>query len=430
MIDPGRQIEIERCVLATILQDGRAEALGRIKSGWLLDSFDRRLFIAMNDLAMKNLPIDLVTLTSVHPELDPVMVVDVQEKALVTQAQLDSYIGLLSDFAKRSKLLKIGERIGRDAANMDISPSETAGGAVNALKSLDELSQGSGANGLGEGLVALYDVIFSDKPRDRGIATGLKKLDGLIDGYVQPRMYVVGARPSVGKTVFGMIAAIQAAKKKKRVLYVNREMDEQDMLIRMMAHVTTLPIERLKDHRHDDMESEIIIDGITLLAGYRINLASNLKTPDEIYREAEAMANGEEGLGMVVIDYLQRLQPDRRFQNRSEEIGSMSWKIKEIAMDFKVPVILLSQLNRNALNRRPTMADLRESGDIEQDADVVILLHRPDYDQVMSENKDDFLSCPKMGATYLEIIVDKNRHGRCDLFPVGFMGDMMRYHEF
>ena len=116
-----------------------------------------------------------------------------------------------------------------------------------------------------------------------------------------------------------------------------------------------------------------------------------------------------------------------KYKSKDEEIGAISMAIKDMAMDLKVPVILLSQLNRSASNVRPNMAMLRESGNIEQDADVIVLLHAPDSGDVPGARRDEYRAVVENRGRYLEMIVDKNRHGGNGIVPVAFYGDKMRY---
>jgi replicative DNA helicase len=171
-----------------------------------------------------------------------------------------------------------------------------------------------------------------------------------------------------------------------------------------------------------------LVDIIGAMDALPMYICNRAKSPAEI-RSKVSEIHEKHGLGMVVVDYLQRIRADGKHRSKDEEIGEISFALKDIAMDYKVPVLLLSQLNRSATNVRPNMSMLRESGNIEQDADVIILLHDPDREDLKPKRQADWDAVKARGGEYREIIVDGNRHGRTGIMCVGFYGDRMRYEE-
>ena len=245
---------------------------------------------------------------------------------------------------------------------------------------------------------------------DRGISSGLKSLDKVITGFQEKKLYIIAGRPSMGKSALGAHMALMAAMNQKKVLFASMEMPSKDIVMRMLANCADLcrnqirsglseeEIGRLIAAKHEEWSKNIFI-------------LDSENTVSSIRRFARRMsALREHGLDMIVVDYLQLLKGDSNSQSRVYEVEEISRRLKEIAREFSVPVIALSQINREAERReghKPLLSDLRDSGSIEQDADVVMLLFRGDY----YRHDDDH-------DGMIEVNIAKNREGptgRCNL---------------
>lgn len=256
-----------------------------------------------------------------------------------------------------------------------------------------------------------------------GIPTGLAGLDARTDGLFPGQLVVLAARPSMGKTQLALnFAEYISIKRKRGVLFVSLEMAGDELGERLVCARSLVPNQRLRawdSLRPDEVESI----GAASAAWDRAPLnfdVSPARTTLQIMAGARRMkARGD--LGLVIVDYLQLITPSgNQRESRTEAVARISRELKRIARELKVPVIALSQLNRASENRedkRPRMADLRESGAIEQDADVVLMLHRPDY-----YDKDD-----RPGEA--ELIIAKNRNGPTLTVPLGFVRDVGRFTD-
>lgn len=388
------------------------------------DQKNRRIYRAMQEMRMQKKLIDLVTLTEAHPDLDPIYLIDLMQNALVTVAQTNAYVEILKTLTARRDFDKLGRSICSDCAGADFSPVKTAESIRVYLKGITR-SDGE-ETGIQNDLMQLYDSVFDKAENSRGIMIGIPGIDAATNGLKPGRMYVVGARPSVGKTVFGLNAALKCALQGKPVLYINREMEKVDLLKRMAANLSGIDLGDMERGSIPEDQWEKMMDTVTEMNRLPIHISNTARTPAAIRAKA-AEIQEQHGLGLVVVDYLQRMTAGEKFKSRDEEIGHISMAIKDMTMDLQIPVILLSQLNRSASNTRPNMSMLRESGNIEQDADVIILLHTPDIEDVPGARRDDFKTISTERGKYLEMIIDKNRYGITGIVPVAFYGSKMRY---
>lgn len=255
------------------------------------------------------------------------------------------------------------------------------------------------------------------------VSTGYHKLDSVLGGgMVAQGLYILAARPGVGKTTVGMKIAEHVAAK-KGVLFVSLEMSREQLTARRIAERTALPIVRVLHGELDDGQRVAVTNALGELS--RTHLAMNA-SPGATVPDIAIMARSVENLGLVVVDYLGLLESENRATSIYERVTANSNALKRLARSLDVPILCLAQLNRASEQRadkRPTMADLRDSGAIEQDADGVLLLHRPSI-YFPQEQK------PKpWDGELLELDVAKNRHGPTGNINLTFYGRNGRVTE-
>lgn len=252
---------------------------------------------------------------------------------------------------------------------------------------------------------------FNDNAARKGIKTGFYKLDDCLGGLESGDVTVIGARPAVGKSALVTQITGQMAKKGYRVGYFNLEMNESQVYERFVARLAELSLVRIR--RATSFlggEKESFNKANEEMSGYNVVVSTGSKTVGEIRAESR-----HQRFDVIIIDYLQLIKADRRFANRASEVGDISKAIKALAMELHTPIILLSQLNRTSEIRdtkEPTMSELRESGDIEQDASNIILLWN------MSENRK-----------YKGLKVEKQRQGENMKEGLEFDGEHMKFIE-
>jgi replicative DNA helicase len=256
------------------------------------------------------------------------------------------------------------------------------------------------------------------------IPTGFTELDDLLSG-MHPEMIVVAGRPSMGKTAFGLdIARNVAVRQEKAVIFYTMEMSAQALIYRLMcaeAHVDSQRIRRGQPWKSEEDSLESVKDQLKNCPLY-VDDSSNMSLFDlrAKARQAVRRHNAE----LVIIDYLQLMSAARRRnESRQQEVSEISRGIKELVKELAIPFVVMAQLNRNpeAHMRRPKMSELRESGAIEQDADVVLLLHRPEY--YMKDQCD-----PDMKGK-AELILDKQRNGPTGVIKLAFDGPSMSFNN-
>ena len=246
-----------------------------------------------------------------------------------------------------------------------------------------------------------------------GIPTGLKDLDRLLGGLQRSDLVIVAGRPGMGKTSLGLSIALQAARKwNKRIAIFTLEMSDEQLVQRLLSAETGIDSQRLRLGQVRDEEWPIFIQATSLLADTSIFLDDTPAISAMELRTKARRLEAEHGLDMIILDYMQLMRADARSENRQQEISYISRSLKELARELNIPVIALSQLSRAVESRhdkRPMLSDLRESGSIEQDADVVIFIYR---DEVYNPDTE----FPNLA----EVIVAKHRSGPTGLFSVYF----------
>ena len=267
---------------------------------------------------------------------------------------------------------------------------------------------------------AVYDAIAAlEEPP--GMPTPWERLTDVVAGLKPGGFYVIGARPSTGKTIVGQAFVLDAARRGKTGLLFSLEMTRDEIYHRMFADVGDVDMGRLQNKKLARADWERVVKSAEHIAGLRSNLVIDDRSGlsvSQMRAKARAMKRRGE-LGVIVIDYLSLVRPvANRSGDRRVEVDGISRGLKELAKDLRVPVVALAQLNRGNERggRRPVMSDLRESGQIEADADVVILLHRDTEDPA------------DLGST-LHLIVAKNRHGPTRDIELAFQGRFSRATE-
>ncbi|WGS85012.1 DnaB-like helicase C-terminal domain-containing protein [Methylomonas sp. UP202] len=262
---------------------------------------------------------------------------------------------------------------------------------------------------LGDFVDKLEEAFDARETGGLGLQTGISALDRVLGGMHPTDLLVVGARPAVGKTAFGLSVLLNLAKTGKRVGIISTEMAARQLMLRVTAANSGIAGTALRDANLQDADWPNITAAINRVANldFRIFDKPNVTISDVALQSKAWAIDG--GLDFMVVDYLTRIKPVKSSGNQTIDIGEVAIGLKNIARQIEIPVMALAQLNRSSTKRadkRPNMADLRDSGVIEQEADQILLLHRDDDDDLAPA----------------EIIVDKNRHGevatvRCCYLP-------------
>ncbi len=287
-------------------------------------------------------------------------------------------------------------------------------------------------NRTGSGLTAVGDIMMDTKEKLEilgqnpssltGISTGYKDLDTLTSGFQKSDLIIIAGRPSMGKTSFAMnIVENVALSQKLPVAMFSMEMPGEQLCMRMIASLSKIELNKVRNGNLNDADWARITSATNLLHQHsRIYIDETpAMSPTEVRARCRRLAREQKGLGLVVLDYLQLMQTGDRSENRATEISEISRSLKALAKELSVPVIALSQLNRSLESRpdrRPIMSDLRESGAIEQDADVIAFVYR---DEVYNPDS------PDKGTA--EILIRKQRNGPTGMVRLTFNGQWTRF---
>jgi replicative DNA helicase len=429
---PPQNIEAEQAVLGSIFLE--AEALITASEILLPEDFYRathqRIYRVMLELNAKGEPVDLITVTSElqdKNQLDEVgglsFLTELADSA-PTAANIEYYSKIVEEKSLLRRLIRTATDI---TANSYAREEEVEAILNEAEKSILEVSNRkntSAFTAIKDVLVQAYDNIESLHNRKgdiTGVPTGFNDLDRMTAGFQRNDLIIVAARPSVGKTAFALnIAQNVATKTEENVAIFSLEMGAEQLVMRMLCAEGNIDAQRLRTGslQAEDWQKLTMAMGSLSAAGIYIDDTPGIRIND--IRAKCRRLKQEKGLGMILIDYLQLIMGSGKSgENRQQEVSEISRSLKALARELEVPVIALSQLSRGVESRqdkRPMMSDIRESGSIEQDADIVAFLYRDDYYDKETEAKN-----------IIEIIIAKQRNGPTGTVELAFVKE---YNKF
>ncbi len=431
---PPQNIDAEKSLLGAILISSESfpEILEVIKAKDFYDQSHSKIFQAMINLYQENKPIDLLTVTDELRRQKSLKLIGGASylteltNFVPTSSHAKAYAEIIEKASVRRRLIKAGTEIVQAAYEDDAEVSDLVG---KAEKNLFEVSDGntkSDYTALSDLLVDAFDRmenLHKNKGALRGLKTGFHDIDKKTAGLQKGDLVIIGARPAMGKTTLAQNIAYNAAAINKRgVLFFSMEMAKNEIVDRIISDVASVDNWRIRTGNLSDEEFAKIGDALAELGDTPIYIDdSSSMTVLELRNKARRAAHDHD-LGLIVIDYLQLIAgSDRYAGNRVQEVTEISRGLKTLARELEVPVVALAQLSRNVTGRddpRPVLSDLRESGSIEQDADLVMFLHRPDY----YHQEDDYEP-----TNITELLVAKHRHGSIGKIELYFQGEYSRF---
>ncbi|MBP3966868.1 MULTISPECIES: replicative DNA helicase [Paenibacillus] len=429
---PPQNMEAEQAVLGAVLLQTEAliTAMERLRSEDFYLPSHQLLFDAMVELGEASQPIDLVTLTAYlqdRQQLEEIGGVSYLAKlgnAVPTAANVDYYAQIVEEKSMLRRLIRTATNIVSDgyAAAEDVGAMLSE--AEARIMELSNRRSSSGFISIRDVLMEVFEKVehlYSNKGGSTGIPSGFTDLDKMTAGFQRNDLIIVAARPSVGKTAFALnIAQNVGVRARETVAIFSLEMSAAQLVQRMICAESNVDAGRLRTGylEGDDWEKLTMAIGSLSEAQIYIDDTPGITVSD--IRAKCRRLKKERGLGMILIDYLQLIQGrGKAGENRQQEVSEISRTLKQIARELEVPVIALSQLSRGVEQRqdkRPMMSDLRESGSIEQDADIVAFLYRDDYYDKESEKKN-----------IIEIIIAKQRNGPVGTVELAFLKNFNKF---
>ncbi|MEE9342457.1 MAG: replicative DNA helicase [Gammaproteobacteria bacterium] len=434
---PPHSIQAEQSVLGGLLLDN--ESWDKIADLLNEEDFYRRdhrlIFQATRDLIDKSRPCDVVTLSewlSVQGSLEDaggLAYLGLLAKDVPSAANIRAY----AEIVRENSVLRQLASVGTDISNSAYQPEgrdapELLDNAERLVFSISDQgnTRGSGFRNIKDllsGAVDRIDMLFHQEGALTGVSTGFTDIDEMTTGLQPSDLVIVAGRPSMGKTSFAMNIAENAAIKDKVTTAVfSMEMPGEQLAMRLMSSLGRIDQHKIRTGKLEDDDWPRLTSAVSILTEAPLFIDDTpALTPTELRARARRLKR-EHNLGIIIIDYLQLMQVHGRSENRTNEISEISRSLKALAKELQVPVVALSQLNRGLEqrpNKRPIMSDLRESGAIEQDADVIMFIYR---DEVYNEDS------PDKGTA--EIIIGKQRNGPIGMRRLTFLGQHTRFENF
>ncbi len=433
---PPQNIEAEQSVLGAILLDNSALTT----SLELLDSDDfyrdshRRIFLSMTDLFDKNEPIDIITLTDHLKKKNDLEAVGgtgyltALVSAVPTSANIRYHCKIVREKAMLRGLIRSVTDIASNVYDGELDAEELIDFAEKTVFDLSEKRIKASFVTLKEVIKDSFQMIeqlYDKKETITGVPSGFKELDELTTGFQKSDLIIVGGRPSMGKTAFSLnIAQHVGVNMNEPVAIFSLEMSKEQLAFRMLCSEAMVDSNSIRKGfiKKDDWHH--LTGAASKLAASPIFIDDTSGMSVLEMRAKARRLKAEHGLSLVVVDYLQLMRGRGNAERREQEISEISRSLKGLAKELRVPVIALSQLNRGVETRggtkKPTLADLRESGAIEQDADVIIFLYR---DEVYNKDNPD-------NKNKAEIIVAKQRNGPTDSLTLSFLSHCTRFMDY
>ncbi|HEY0861263.1 replicative DNA helicase [Pseudoxanthomonas sp. F37] len=433
---PPHSIEAEQAVLGGLML--APEAYDRINDKLTANDFYRRdhqlIYRAIAELAEKNRPFDAVTLGEWFESQGHMDLVAggayLVELASTTPsaANITAYAEIVRDKAVMRQLIEVGTEIVNDAFQPEGKESDEML-AIAEQKVFAIAEQGARGRtdfvAMNDALKDAFEVLRVRSESGgtvTGLPTGYTEFDMMTAGLQPTDLVILAARPAMGKTTFALnIAEYAAIKSKKAVAVFSMEMSAGQLAMRLISSVGRINATRLRTGQLEDEDWSRVTSAIRILKDQaKVFIDDTPGLSPDVLRSKARRLKREHDLGLIVIDYLQLMSVPGNNENRATEISEISRSLKGLAKELNVPVIALSQLNRSLETRtdkRPVMADLRESGAIEQDADMIVFIYRDDY-----YNKE---TSPDKGLA--EIIIGKQRSGPTGSCKLRFFGEYTRF---
>ncbi len=434
---PPHSIDAEQAVLGGLMLDEHAweRIADKLEENDFYRKDHRLIFRAIGELSNKNMPCDAVTLGEWFESNGLAELVGGSDyviqiaNATPSAANIAAYAAIVREKSVLRQLIDAGTEIVGDGFQPEGRSTQEI--LENAEQLVFRIAE-SGARGR-KGFVAMraaakeaFQILhqrYESQGQLTGVATGFDDLDNKTAGLQPGDLIIVAARPSMGKTALAVNMAEHAAlKSKKAVAVFSMEMSASQIAFRLISSLGRINQQHLRTGDIKEEEWPRVTSAITLLSDAKIFIDDTpALSPAELRARARRLKR-EHDLGMIVIDYLQLMQVPGNKENRATEISEISRGLKALAKELEIPVIALSQLNRSLEQRtdkRPVMSDLRESGAIEQDADVILFIYR---DEVYDKDS------PKKGTA--EIIIGKQRNGPIGVVNLTFLGQYTKFENF
>ncbi|MFN3234792.1 MAG: replicative DNA helicase [Gammaproteobacteria bacterium] len=434
---PPHSIEAEQAVLGGLMLDN--QAWHAVEDKLMAEDFYRRehrlIYHVIRTLLAEDQAVDVLTVAEALKNRDEIDSIGGEvylfelANNIPSAANIASYATIVRERSVMRRLITLSNEIATQAYHPEGKPlTELLDEAERKVFSIAEQSaRGQGPQSIKNLLanaVERIDTLYHANESITGIPTGYDDFDEMTSGLQESDLVIIAGRPSMGKTALALNMAEHAAvRENKPVLVFSMEMSGSSLAMRLLSSIGRIDQHRVRTGKLTDSDWQHLTDALGKLSEAKLYIDDTpALTPSEVRARARRLAKESGGLGLIVVDYLQLMQVPGANENRTLEISEISRSLKALAKELNVPVIALSQLNRGLEQRadkRPVMSDLRESGAIEQDADLIVFIYR---DEVYHEDSPD--------RGIAEIIIAKQRNGPIGKVKLTFLGQYTRFENF
>jgi replicative DNA helicase len=431
---PPQSVEAEQAVIGGLML--APDSLDRVGDFLTEHDFYRRdhrlIYRAIRELSEKNRPFDAVTLgewfeaNSLSEQIGGTGYLIELASSTPSAANIKAYAEIVREKAVMRQLIEAGTEIVNDGFQPEGRDSQEVLSAAE-MKVFKIAEQGRRGRAdfvpLREAMKDAFQILqerYENQGSVTGLPTGFHDLDEMTAGLQPSDLIILAARPAMGKTTLALnIAEYGALKTKKSVAVFSMEMSASQLAFRLLSSIGRINATRLRTGQLEDEDWSRVNMAIKMLSDVKVFIDDTPALSPDVLRSKARRIKREHDLGLIVVDYLQLMQVPGSAENRTNEISEISRSLKALAMELKVPVIALSQLNRGLESRtdkRPVMSDLRESGAIEQDADIIMFIYRDEYYHKDSADKG-----------LAEVIIGKQRNGPTGTVKLKFFGEYTRF---
>lgn len=424
-------VEAEISVLgcALISEDACIGIIGKLKVSDFYSEVNRKIFEAMEALYSRNVIVDYITLTDELDKSNNLNAVGGAEfimsltNAVPSAVRWSQYAEIVKRCSINRSLINSCENIERKAYNGDEDSLETAEKAIFDLAENGQNSELEKIDPYLDSVIAKFEEINKTGGETQGIPSGFYAIDEITRGWQDSDLIVIAARPAVGKTALSMNFIVNAALKKKKCAVFSLEMSKAQLVQRMICSVAGVDMGKALSGKLESADWSKLFEAMNTLKACDIYIDDSTANTASTIKSKCRKLKRERGLDLIMIDYLQLMYSDKKTDSRQQEVSDISRQMKILAKDINVPVLLLSQLSRAVENRqskKPVLSDLRETGAIEQDADIVMFIHKP----------EELKGVEKEGASSdytAEIIFAKHRSGKIGSVFIGWKGSRVSF---
>jgi len=429
-------INAEAALLSAMLIDSEvvSKALEKIKEEFFYRKAHKLIFRTMQELFIENMEIDALILinrlqrNNLLDKVGGIPYINELVNFVVSSANFDYHFNIVWDQALLRQMILTCNQIIESCYSSDKPVKNIVDEAEQSIFAIAEIPKHQGFQRIGDmtqEVVNMIDTVASTRVPLVGVSSGFGDLDKMTGGFRAGQLCIIAARPAMGKSAFALnMASYAAVNLNKKVAIFTMEMSAEELILRLFSTAAEVSVDSmLKGFGMNEERLTRISQAADALSGKHIYIDdSGTNSPLEIRAKTRRLQAELGGLDLVIIDYMQLMTSNKPRDNRQQEISEISRALKIMAKDLKLPVIALSQLNRLLENRddkRPRLADLRESGAIEQDADLVMFIYRDEY-----YNKEN-TKTPGIA----EIILGKNRHGQTGAIELGFAKEFTQFRS-